>query len=365
MTSLPTDPFDLIYLALEESNTEAVQKLRELIYTKEVDVNEWVDEITLLGQVSLLGDLELVSSMISLVDDINFNKVERVVTPLMDASTGKSLEIVRLLVQNGADPNIIREGTFALECAAQYGRKNIFNFLLPLTNLELHESAQTILNFVKEKSLRKPLNAATLELFDLLRRSDSPKMKIVKAISQGADVNAYDETNRTILMRACQRFSADFIQLLIKAGADPNLGQPIFEAFSNKHYLLDIVKVFMNSGVNPNSANFDGVTSLMIASAYNVTAGHKHFKVGYELCEYLINSGAELNLVDKIGRTSLMLAAMAGETKIVKLLISQGANPILVDREGKSALDYAKDSFYIKQSGDEEIIEFLSSFLKD
>ena len=111
--------FNLAFLAIETKSLEPLQKLREMIVGKEVDANAWVDEITLLGKVAEAGDQELVSLMLGLVEDVNFRKVERVVTPLMDAAGGQSIEIVRLLIDYGSDPNIVREGTFALECAAQ------------------------------------------------------------------------------------------------------------------------------------------------------------------------------------------------------------------------------------------------------
>ncbi len=354
--------FNLAFLAIETKSLEPLQKLREMIVGKEVDANAWVDEITLLGKVAEAGDQELVSLMLGLVDDVNFRKVERVVTPLMDAAGGQSIEIVRLLIDYGSDPNIVREGTFALECAAQAGRDDIFDFLLPLTHQDFHKSAKRTMDSIKEKSSREPLNKDTLELFELLRRSDVSKIKIVKAISKGANVNAYDDSDSTILMRACDRCSADIIQVLLKAGADPNLGQPIFRAFSyNKYYVLDVTKTLVHSGANVNTAYHDGVCPLMIASHYNTGFRIKAFQVGYDLCDFLISSGANLNQTTQYGCTSLMFAARSGDIQIVKLLIEKGANVNLRDNKGMSVLDYAKTSFYVKESGDTNLIQFLES----
>lgn len=57
----------------------------------------------------------------------------------------------------------------------------------------------------------------------------------------------------------------------------------------------------------------------------------------------LINYHADLNPSTTSGRgeTPLMLAAQYGKLESIKLLLSAGANPVLQDRHGKNALDYA------------------------
>jgi len=56
----------------------------------------------------------------------------------------------------------------------------------------------------------------------------------------------------------------------------------------------------------------------------------------------LLKRGANVNAVDKNGRTPLMLAAQQREAKIVRLLLSAGADLEAKDREGKTALDLAE-----------------------
>lgn len=57
----------------------------------------------------------------------------------------------------------------------------------------------------------------------------------------------------------------------------------------------------------------------------------------------LLNQGAEIDFVNKNGRTSLMRAASLGFLEVVRVLLEQGsANLFAKDRKGKTALDWAR-----------------------
>ena len=57
--------------------------------------------------------------------------------------------------------------------------------------------------------------------------------------------------------------------------------------------------------------------------------------------EGLLTKGANINGRDKLGRTPLMLAAMADRVQIVSLLLSRGANMDLQDNDRLTAYDHA------------------------
>lgn len=56
----------------------------------------------------------------------------------------------------------------------------------------------------------------------------------------------------------------------------------------------------------------------------------------------LLRQGAPLNAPDSAGRTPLMLAVIHGQTAVVQRLLAAGANPALLDREGRNALQHAQ-----------------------
>ena len=62
----------------------------------------------------------------------------------------------------------------------------------------------------------------------------------------------------------------------------------------------------------------------------------------YEAAEALCAHGAELDTRNNLQDTPLMDAAYNGHTKICEMLLALGADPSLKNKDGKTALDYAR-----------------------
>jgi len=106
------------------------------------------------------------------------------------------------------------------------------------------------------------------------------------------------------LFGAARGGDAAAVTRLLRAGADPNLhggvnDWPVLMHAVHKHQ-LGTAKALLDGGANPNAANPNGYTPLMMAAGY-------------------------------------------GDTGMVRLLVARGANVRLADRLGATALDYARD----------------------
>ena len=64
-------------------------------------------------------------------------------------------------------------------------------------------------------------------------------------------------------------------------------------------------------------------------------------KIPSPLMSFLLDHGAEVNVVDLMGGTPLMTAAQCGDTGLVQVLLAHGANPALRDKRDLTALDWA------------------------
>jgi ankyrin repeat protein len=68
----------------------------------------------------------------------------------------------------------------------------------------------------------------------------------------------------------------------------------------------------------------------------------------------LVKAGSDVDAPqDSIGQTALMGAAVSGKVETVKALLEAGANVLVKDRDGRTAIDHAE------KGGNEEIIKVL------
>src|SRR5699024_2271659 len=133
-------------------------------------------------------------------------------------------------------------------------------------------------------------------------------------ISHGAKVNVTtEESKESALLMACAAGSLEVVNLLIKAGADIELGAntPLIEAAQEGHY--PIVERLLQADAIINATNSSGDTALALAAEN----GH------IDIVRLLIACGADVDgSSQKIGgRTALMKAVQAGRLEIVSLLI--------------------------------------------
>jgi hypothetical protein len=61
----------------------------------------------------------------------------------------------------------------------------------------------------------------------------------------------------------------------------------------------------------------------------------------WDMAEYLIDAGSDVNLADNQGRTALMFAAMRGNLTVLRMLIDRHADLNATDNVGRNALSYA------------------------
>lgn len=119
----------------------------------------------------------------------------------------------------------------------------------------------------------------------------------------GMGVNERDSAGTPMLSVASRAGRKEMIQWLIKKGADIN-------AISQDR----------------------GYSALMDAV----------WKSNYDIVSLLVDLGADVNIVAQDGQSILVLATGTSNIRICELLAMKGADPLLKDKMGMSALDYAK-----------------------
>lgn len=146
----------------------------------------------------------------------------------------------------------------------------------------------------------------------------------------GIEVNHLDlERETTLLINAIDRHWLEGVQVLIDAGADVNQtacceSAPILSAIQVGN--IEILQILLGHGAKPNVACLgQPLTAAMWADRFDMAG-------------LLVDASLDVNTLSGSGKTSLMAAAAMGELAWVKYLISVGADANIVDNDGISTL---------------------------
>ncbi len=270
-------------------------------------------------------------------------------TALMLAAALGDDELMRTLLDNGADPNKRdSHGTTALIIAARHGRLQTVRTLLraPATKVNL-------VDIVGHNALSGAATQGHLDICGLLLgfgdahlerqshvQSNNPLLVAASRghypicaliIKQGVDIDIADSDGCTALWRAAERGQIECCEWLIKAGANPS---PV--SFRHGSILmvavdaddLDLLNLLLDWGAKLSS---DTAPEVLHAAAG---------KNCVDIVKRLISVGMDINAT-YFGETALNQACKYQHTKVARALLEAGANPDIPDANGVNGLVYA------------------------
>ncbi|XP_065924639.1 uncharacterized protein [Magallana gigas] len=220
---------------------------------------------------------------------------------------------VQLLLSNGADINLCKEGGASpLYIACKNGHDSTVQLLL---------SNGADINLCEENGA-SPLYIACVDGHD---------STVQLLLSNGADIKLCEEGGASPLYIACQNGHDSTVQLLLNNGADINLclengASPLYIACQNGHD--STVQLLLNNGADIKMCKKGGVSPLCIACF----DGHD------STVQLLLSNGADINLCEEGGASPLYIACQNGHDSTVQLLLSNGADINLCEENGASPL---------------------------
>ena len=153
----------------------------------------------------------------------------------------------------------------------------------------------------------------------------------------------------------------EFIELLITMGAyvdwkDPNNSDYSALMEAVEHNKPEIVEMLLKAGADPNTQDNIRISALHLCS-------NKRSK--YECFEALMKYDVNINIQNRGGQTPLHWAAYWNNSKVVKDLIEAGADPFIVDDMGHIPLDKTGTNNFVKGSWESTyIINKLKQYMK-
>jgi ankyrin repeat protein len=281
------DPNNAFRLAFRESSDEMAKLLLEANADTGM-TGAWSQ--TLLCLASEEGWYDVVKILLSRAQprSLNARDVDGW-TPLAKACFNNRIDVVTLLLNEGADANIcISEG---------------------LT----------------------PLHAA----------SDQSHLEVVQLLlDNGADLNTQDQHGQTPLHSTISKGNLDVVELLLRKGADLDVldesARRLINDASNEGR-IEVIKLLLNRGCRVEFSNEDGWIPFYLAA----THGH------LEVVKLLLNQGTDIPTfanLDSHGRHILHITAAAGHLESCLYLIGQGIDPLARDAKGDGLLSYAASS---------------------
>lgn len=276
--------------------------------------------------------------------------------PIKNAAAGGHLEIVRLLLERGADPNLPEEGIapdgHALHSAVVRGHIEIVRLLLDHgahPNVEVESSADTLSAALATAgySYVQP-NADMVELL-----CSYGAARAVHLLAYSGDVltaAAVFAANPTLandpdaLANAASEGKEAFVRLMLRYQPDlpRRVGFPGWAVGARTRALNELL---FQHGMNPSAPDWLGITPL------------HHFACGddVEKAALFLDHGADLHARDEdICSTPLGWAAKFGRKPMVELLLRRGAKPNRPDDP-----PWATPLAWAERRGHPEIAELL------
>jgi ankyrin repeat protein len=237
---------------------------------------------------------------------------------LFDAVRSNNIKSAKYFLKKEANANEIRNGITPLTLAVGLGFPEMVKLLLD------KGADVNLVNENGDTSLMIAVSSGNLEITRLLLNRD-------------ADINLVNRYGLSTFEIAVESDSMEMIELLLNKGGN---GIPIENAtaliFHASMTSLPILKLLVKKGVNINVLNNRAQTPLMFAVRETNTTG------SLEIVEFLLSNGADINAVDINGWSALMVAInYSGGTsslETVQFLLDHGADAFTIN-ENKNTIE--------------------------
>lgn len=298
------------------------------------------------------GELEVVKKLVEAGADVNARREAYFKsTALMEAGVRNDPQMVECLLDHGADLALQDTlGDTPLNWASYYGHQDLVALYLErgadwsvaskqgtAIDIALHRGHRGLVSFFVERGAGKNLSEEAQNLFRAIRGNNLEDVR--EAIKEGVPADQKDQLGTPALVLAAESGHEEILSYLLRKGAGKNAMNRVGESAMARAARFghgDIVDRLLSLKADPNLA---GEPYLMTPLLTAAQAGHS------EIIQELLASGANPNVQEGMnGYTPLMLATAGGQVAAVEALLAGGASPYIKSFEGAGLYDMLRYS---------------------
>jgi ankyrin repeat protein len=281
----------------------------------DVDSRDFRDDLTPLHVASRYGYLEVVRNLVEQGADMAVHDKHRK-TPLHVASEEGRLDVAQFLVEHGADATALDiDGRIPLHLASLCGHVEVTRFFIE------HGVDPT----TRAYDGRAPLHWASM---------GGPLDVVRFLVEHGAEVTARANDGRTSLYVASEEGNAKIARFLLEHGADaavgPNDGGTPLHLVASYGY-VEIARILIEYGADVSAQSKDGQHPLHRAASYG----------NLEISRLLVEHGADVKARDNDGWTPMHNASSCDGVQVARFLVEHGADATAQDNNGRTPWDEA------------------------
>ncbi|XP_065556118.1 serine/threonine-protein phosphatase 6 regulatory ankyrin repeat subunit C-like [Artemia franciscana] len=304
---------------------------------------------TPLHHAVISGDLEVIKMVLDKGADVNARDIYGESPLHLAASSRCSQTVVKRLLKLGADVHIRNEnGESPLHLAAsQEHPKSVENFLKSGVDVNIRITrGQSLLHLAALFGHPKTVEYLLKSGADVNKRNNNGESPLhlatfhghsqtAECLSRcGAEVNARDIYGKSPLHLAAFRGHTQTAECLLRSGEEVNARDindrsPLHLAAFRGH--TQTAECLSSCGAEVNARDIYGKIPLHLAA----------FRGHTQTAECLLRSGEEVNARDIYGRSPLHFAALLGHTQTAECLLRSGADVNARDIHGRSPLHLA------------------------
>lgn len=352
---------------------------------------------TALMTAARVGKIDAVKLLLDRGAHVNARDAIHEQTALMWAVIENHADVVELLLSRGADINAhtkvtITKGEYVpARPAAASGPGIIRQRALPTPNggmtallFAIRDGNAPMMRLLLDHGAKIEESSGNHTTPLLIALLNGQVAMATELFNRGADPNAIDDYHRAALFAAIdlRNFNhekygdlptdgidpLDLIRALLDKGANPNQqtdtvpvhGLMQFDAswvnFDGQTPFIraalsgdiEVMRLLLEHGADPNAATKQGSTALMAASGVNWIPGQTYTRSEQDYVEAVqlcLNHGAPVNAANSLGLTAMHGAANRGWISIMQILADHGAQIDAKDKEGRTPLTFAQGIF--------------------